>query len=995
MKTTLLITVLFLSCITTFAQINDPVWNQRDFRNFRNEESIKVNPVKSIDTGNMEQKSAGQNYVSDYASNFNPVWANRFQTVLDSLMRANPTSKGASMAVYTPEEGMWTGVSGISHPGVPITPDMRFGIGSNTKLFVAVAILKLQEEGVLNIDDHLYQWLPPIKNVDSTATIRQLLTHQSGIFDFLNDRPAMFQDSIWADTARFWTSPEILATIGPPHFAPGNGYRYSNTNYLLAALVIESATGKTWVQKLHDLIFDPLNLDSTFVGAFEPRNGSVAAELDRFSGNLITNSPMTAEYSMVHGGGSILSTASEMVQWYNALFNGSVISESSMQMMLSFDPSSLYGLGIMVIESYPHSYLHGGGMLGYGSGMIYDIKRKAILCILANGDVVERIVFSLMDVFFYEYPKPINDAGIANVIAPWAYFCNNIITPKVELKNNGSSPLSSVSLNYKIDDGTISVVNWTGLLNPGKTIDVSLPSISPDEGFHEFTCYTTLPNGESEGYTFNDTLRSNFFVNTQASAIPWLFEGFDGNGFPREGWTLNSSSILQWGETPLTGLNGSGAGVANNFDRSGVIGQYRDLQLPLLNVSNLKNTDFSFDFAYASQPGNSMDSLQVSVSEDCGETWHKLFYKGGISLQTSSQTSLVYYPKSTNEWKHESFSLSNFKGNILIRFRARYGYSNNLYIDNIRVGMFAYVQSVTTDKLSYTAGKDTIKTNAVIENPNSHELSARLIFESLDGTVTDSTDTAEFNLTDEAKWQAKWKTYDLPENLYFISLKVTDKTDGTTFTNKHVTRIITAPLLIDSLVIKKSSATKYVVQPYFKNAGKTMEITKLIVKLSSNDKWVKYITPNPTPGPNLLPGQVKKSAAFNITYDTATYEGHFNLKFSISSDGWPYWVFDTTFVDTISGIEPLSLPLSVNLEQNYPNPFNSVTTINWQLAKNSKVTLKVLDIVGRTVATLVDEQRPQGKYETQFNAATLPKGIYFYQLKAGEYSQTRKMILLQ
>jgi hypothetical protein len=79
----------------------------------------------------------------------------------------------------------------------------------------------------------------------------------------------------------------------------------------------------------------------------------------------------------------------------------------------------------------------------------------------------------------------------------------------------------------------------------------------------------------------------------------------------------------------------------------------------------------------------------------------------------------------------------------------------------------------------------------------------------------------------------------------------------------------------------------------------------------------------------------------------------------------------------------------------YPNPFNSVTTINWQLAKTSKVTLKVLDIVGRTVATLVDEQRPQGKYEIQFNAEKLPKGIYFCQLQAREFMQTRKMILME
>ena len=306
----------------------------------------------------------------------------------------------------------------------------------------------------------------------------------------------------------------------------------------------------------------------------------------------------------------------------------------------------------------------------------------------------------------------------------------------------------------------------------------------------------------------------------------------------------------------------------------------------------------------------------------------------------------------------------------------------------------AYGHDVSIKNGLFSSDGDTVTINAIIENPNAHAVSAKLIFEKLDGSVVDSTEMVGNTLKHGNQWQADWIAKNLPENNYWISLKVYDDTDGTSFTNKHVTRVTTAPLIIDSLVVKKSSATKYVVQPYFKNAGKTMEINKLIVKLASNDKWVKYITPNPTSGPSLLPGQVKKSSIFNITCDAATFPGYFNLTFTASIDGWPFWVFDTTFVDTISGIEPLLLPLSVNLEQNYPNPFNSVTTINWQIAKNSKVTLKVLDIVGRTVATLVDEQRTQGKYETQFNAATLPQGIYFYHLKAGEFSQTRKMILL-
>jgi CubicO group peptidase (beta-lactamase class C family) len=681
MKTILPITVLFLSCITTFAQINDPVWNPRDFRNIRKEGSTLVNPAKSIEQSNPERKPSGLNHGTATSSNFDPAWANRLQTVLDSVMKANPTSKGASVAVYTPEEGIWTGVSGISYPGVPITPGMRFGIASNTKLFVAVAILKLQEEGVLTLDDHLYQWLPPIKNVDSSTTIRQLLTHQSGIY-------SVGVDLTLVDTSHFWSEQEILALILKPNFAPGNGYSYSNTNYILAAMVIEAATGKTWVQKLHDLIIDPLKLDSTFVGAFEPRNGPVAAEWDGYTGRLLTNSPMTAEFSSSHAAGAIFSTASEMVQWYNALFNGSVISKTSLGLLLSFDPSSLYGLGIIDNEVYTHNYSHTGEMFGYQSLIAYDIQKKSIICLLFNDlNNWPDKVLPMTDVFFLGYPKRTNDTELTNVKAPWEHYCSSEITPKVELKNNGSSPLSSVSLNYKIDNGAISIFNWGGLLNPGKTTEVSLPSISTGEGSHVFTCYTSLPNGQPEGYTFNDTLRSNFFVNTPSPAITELYEGFDGNGFPREGWTLNSSSILQWGETTLTRFSGSGAGVANNFDWSGKIGQYRDLQLPLLNISNLDSTDFSFDYAYSAFPANYQDSLQVSVSEDCGETWQTLFYKGGNTLRTTiSYQSDIFYPEDTSEWKHESFSLAGFEGDILIRFRARYGNSNNLYIDNIHVG---------------------------------------------------------------------------------------------------------------------------------------------------------------------------------------------------------------------------------------------------------------------------------------------------------------------
>jgi sugar lactone lactonase YvrE len=103
-----------------------------------------------------------------------------------------------------------------------------------------------------------------------------------------------------------------------------------------------------------------------------------------------------------------------------------------------------------------------------------------------------------------------------------------------------------------------------------------------------------------------------------------------------------------------------------------------------------------------------------------------------------------------------------------------------------------------------------------------------------------------------------------------------------------------------------------------------------------------------------------------------------------------YDISTTTVVDRSN-----ENPQIFNLFQNYPNPFNPSTKIIWQLPVGGNATLKVYNILGREVATLVNEYKPAGNYETEFNAAALPSGVYFYQLKAGEYINTKKMILLR
>jgi photosystem II stability/assembly factor-like uncharacterized protein len=108
-----------------------------------------------------------------------------------------------------------------------------------------------------------------------------------------------------------------------------------------------------------------------------------------------------------------------------------------------------------------------------------------------------------------------------------------------------------------------------------------------------------------------------------------------------------------------------------------------------------------------------------------------------------------------------------------------------------------------------------------------------------------------------------------------------------------------------------------------------------------------------------------------------------------TNDGLWYKELETT------SIEPIEQPNDFNLKQNYPNPFNPSTKISWQSALSGHQSLKVYDVLGNVITTLVDEERPAGKYDTSFNASGLASGIYFYKLQIGNYVETKKMILLR
>ena len=148
------------------------------------------------------------------------------------------------------------------------------------------------------------------------------------------------------------------------------------------------------------------------------------------------------------------------------------------------------------------------------------------------------------------------------------------------------------------------------------------------------------------------------------------------------------------------------------------------------------------------------------------------------------------------------------------------------------------------------------------------------------------------------------------------------------------------------------------------------------------------------PGLTLLPGsgvgEVTATVTGNPT-DTGWYTALVSVRDEHGAQGQLQF---TVHVDFVTGVEPIpGLPTDYELSQNYPNPFNPVTIIRYALPNTSLVQLVVYDLIGQEVTTLVNEELPPGRYETQFLGSNLPSGVYFYQLRAGTYLETKKMVL--
>jgi D-alanyl-D-alanine carboxypeptidase len=292
---------------------------------------------------------------------------------------------GLSASIFVPGFEIWSGAAGVSHPGVPITSSMLFDVGSVAKNLEAALVLSLAEEGLIGLDDPLSNWLPPLRHVDGSTTVRQLLNHTSGVFNVF-ENPEFPWVGVEVDYAREWGMEEMFsAFVLEPYGSPGAVQHYASTNYRLLTAIVEKATGQSVPQGVASRFLEPMGLDGMYMtmGPPPPERFEVAHPMVDVNGDGVLEDLAGHSrrwiVSLTHP--VLFATPADLVRWIAALYlHHTVLSPSMLAEMLTYpDPEVLdpeggrYGLGVVDFSGVLGSevYGHAGSALGYSAAALF------------------------------------------------------------------------------------------------------------------------------------------------------------------------------------------------------------------------------------------------------------------------------------------------------------------------------------------------------------------------------------------------------------------------------------------------------------------------------------------------------------------------------------------------------------------------------------------------------------------------------------------------
>jgi D-alanyl-D-alanine carboxypeptidase len=305
---------------------------------------------------------------------------------LDDVVEAGVP--GILLRVKDPRAGARRYAAGVNDlaTNTALMPSARFRVGSITKTFIATIVLQLAGEGRLTLDEPVARRLPGLITNGDRVTVRQLLNHTSGLPDYTGD------PELWAGIKknRVWAPKElvVLAEMRRPQFTPGTAFGYSNTNYIVAGLLIEAVTGHPLARALHRRIFSPLELHHT---SFPAQKSSLSG--DHAHGYISTETNPTPDgelldvtaYNPSHAwaAGAIVSNSADLSHFYRALMTGKLLDRPQLRQMKTTvpmdpnDPNSTfrYGLGLQrVKDDCGANWGHDGTIFGYQSNAYWNAR---------------------------------------------------------------------------------------------------------------------------------------------------------------------------------------------------------------------------------------------------------------------------------------------------------------------------------------------------------------------------------------------------------------------------------------------------------------------------------------------------------------------------------------------------------------------------------------------------------------------------------------------
>jgi CubicO group peptidase (beta-lactamase class C family) len=322
---------------------------------------------------------------------------------------AGTGAPSASIAVVRGGELVYEHAYGEGRTGTPATSGMRYAIGSVSKQFTATAVLLLAEEGKLSIDDKVSRWFPQLTRADE-VTVRQLLSMTSGYQDYWP------QDYVFTAMQSPTTADAIMQRWAgqPLDFDPGTAWQYSNTNYVVAAAIVEQVAGRPFMDFLRQRIFAPLGMASVADFDAGPLTPADAGPYLRHALGPLREAPKEGPH-WLFGAGQLAMTARDLATWDQGMIRQAVLKPESWRtlqtvQLLANGTGTGYGLGVNVgMPGGRKRVSHGGAVSGYTtSNLVFPGERAAIVVFTniypggggASGQIAGRIasiIFSPAD----------------------------------------------------------------------------------------------------------------------------------------------------------------------------------------------------------------------------------------------------------------------------------------------------------------------------------------------------------------------------------------------------------------------------------------------------------------------------------------------------------------------------------------------------------------------------------------------------------------------